>query len=105
MPTRSPISLVDRLQTLPPLRSHSTPPGGHGECLVRELKGPEMEWMLGAAGFEIVASAAFNYSLFGLAEISGADLGNYGAMQADPTMRELPFHGAVARAAGETRPV
>lgn len=65
----------------------------------REYTGPEMEWMLGAAGFEIVASAAFNYSLFGLAEISGTDLENFRAMQADPAMREILFYGAVPRAA------
>ena len=65
----------------------------------REYTGAEMEWMLGAAGFEIVARDAFNYSLFGLAEVSGNDLENYRAMEADPALREILFYGAVPRAA------
>jgi 2-polyprenyl-3-methyl-5-hydroxy-6-metoxy-1,4-benzoquinol methylase len=64
----------------------------------REYTAAEMEWMLGAAGFEIVARDAFNYSLFGLAEVSGNDLENYRAMEADPSMREILFYGAVPRA-------
>ena len=51
--------------------------------------------MLGAAGFDVVDKDAFNYSLFGLAEISGCDLENYRAMQADPLLREILFYGAV----------
>lgn len=68
----------------------------------REYTGAEMEWMLGAAGFEILARDAFNYSLFGLTEISGADLENYLAMQGDSTMREILFYGAVVQAAVAT---
>lgn len=66
----------------------------------REYTTAEVEWMLDAAGFDVVAKEAFNYSLFGLPEISGADLENYRAMQADPTLREILFYGAVPRAAG-----
>lgn len=63
----------------------------------REYTGAEMEWMFATAGFDIVTSAAFNYSLFGLTEISGKDLENYRAMEADPAKREILFYGAVVR--------
>lgn len=65
----------------------------------REYTAAEMEWMLGAAGFDVVEKDAFNYSLFGLSEISGNDLENYRAMQADPSLREILFYGAVPSAA------
>jgi len=63
----------------------------------REYTAAEVEWMLGAAGYDVVEKDTFNYSLFGLAEISGRDLENYRAMQADPLLREILFYGAVPR--------
>jgi 2-polyprenyl-3-methyl-5-hydroxy-6-metoxy-1,4-benzoquinol methylase len=64
----------------------------------REYTAAEVEWMLGAAGFEVKSRETFNYSLYGLAELAGTDLENYLAMQADPSQREILLYAATAKA-------
>ena len=58
--------------------------GHHREYIVEEL-----EWMLRAAGHEVLSVETFNYSLFGLAELTGDDATYFREMEADPSLREL----------------
>lgn len=60
----------------------------------REYTRAEVEWMLGASGFEITSVEAFNYSLYGLSQLSGSDLENFQQMEADSSMRELLMFSA-----------
>lgn len=69
----------------------------------REYTAAEVEWMLGAAGFEVKTRETFNYSLYGLTELAGTDLENYLAMQADPSLREILLYGAIAKAGSPGR--
>jgi SAM-dependent methyltransferase len=64
----------------------------------REYTAPEIEWMLEASGFAVLASEAFNYSIYGLSELAGIDLENYEAMLKDSTTRELLIYAARAGA-------
>lgn len=58
--------------------------GHHREYVVGEI-----EWMLRAAGHEVLSVETFNYSLFGLAELTGDDSAYFREMAADPSLREL----------------
>jgi 2-polyprenyl-3-methyl-5-hydroxy-6-metoxy-1,4-benzoquinol methylase len=61
----------------------------------REYSSSEVAWMLNVAGFRVTSFEAFNYSLYGLSELSGNDLDNFEKMTADPSMRELLMFSAV----------
>ena len=76
-----------------PIRSQfwtETPFEGHH----REYTADEIEWMLETAGFLVFESEAFNYSLYGLSELSGMDLDNFEKMKRDPSLRELLIYAA-----------
>jgi 2-polyprenyl-3-methyl-5-hydroxy-6-metoxy-1,4-benzoquinol methylase len=60
----------------------------------REFTMQEVLWMLRAADFHVRESDLFNYSLFGLRELTGIDLDNYISMEKDPNLRELQIHAA-----------
>ena len=55
----------------------------------REYTVAEVEWMLQAAGHEMVSVETFNYSVYGQSRLAGEHLEYYRAMQADPLLREL----------------
>ena len=55
----------------------------------REYTVPEVEWMLTAAGHEILSIETFNYSVFGQSHLTGEHLEYYRAMVADSSLREL----------------
>ncbi|MFP5379435.1 MAG: class I SAM-dependent methyltransferase, partial [Vicinamibacteria bacterium] len=61
----------------------------------REYTVAEVEWMLGAAGHEVLSIETFNYSVFGQTQLVGDHVDYYHAMQADPSLREIIF--AVSR--------
>jgi 2-polyprenyl-3-methyl-5-hydroxy-6-metoxy-1,4-benzoquinol methylase len=58
----------------------------------REFTVEEVSWMLDTTGFVLQEHELFNYSLYGLSELSGIDLDNYQKMLDDPSMRELQIH-------------
>lgn len=55
----------------------------------REYLPGELEWMLRAAGHEVVSVETFNYSVFGLSELTGDDAAYFRQMEADPALREV----------------
>lgn len=55
----------------------------------REYTVDELQWMLRAAGHTMLSVETFNYSLFGLTELTGADAAYFREMEADPTLREV----------------
>lgn len=55
----------------------------------REYTVPEVEWMLGAAGHEVLSVETFNYSVFGQPQISGDHVAYFHAMRADASLREI----------------
>jgi 2-polyprenyl-3-methyl-5-hydroxy-6-metoxy-1,4-benzoquinol methylase len=55
----------------------------------REYTPDEMRWMMQRIGYSHIEVEMFNYSIYGLAELRGADLGNFLAMEEDPTRREI----------------
>lgn len=57
----------------------------------REYTIDEVRWMLQRVGFDRVAVDTFNYSIYGLDAIAGADLRLYREMQNDPSLREVVF--------------
>jgi 2-polyprenyl-3-methyl-5-hydroxy-6-metoxy-1,4-benzoquinol methylase len=57
----------------------------------REFTRDEVLWMLGEIGLENPQTELFNYSIYGLAELTGDDAAIHHAMEADPTLRELIF--------------
>ena len=67
----------------------------------REYTIAEIEWMLRAAGHDVVSIDTFNYSVFGQSTLQGEHLEYYREMENDPAMREIiltvsrrPFAGA-----------
>jgi 2-polyprenyl-3-methyl-5-hydroxy-6-metoxy-1,4-benzoquinol methylase len=64
----------------------------------REYTSTEVEWMLSESGFQVNSFEAFNYSLYGLSQISGNDLDNFQIMEADPLARELLMFSALRSA-------
>jgi 2-polyprenyl-3-methyl-5-hydroxy-6-metoxy-1,4-benzoquinol methylase len=78
----------------PPIQSQywtEVPFEGHH----REFTRAEIEWMLQAAGFDVISCEAFNYSIYGLSHLAGMDLENYKAMEMDESMRELLIFSAI----------
>jgi len=75
--------------------------GHHREYVPREVS-----WMLDRVGFDVVCLETFNYSLFGLSEISGVDLKNYEAMATQSDCREIILVAArkPPAAVGRSRP-
>lgn len=61
----------------------------------REYLPGEIHWMLERSGFGQVEIEMFNYSLYGLSEITGNDLVRYRAMEADPERREIILASAL----------
>lgn len=61
----------------------------------REYTVPEVEWLIQAAGHELLSVETFNYSVFGQSELSGDHVTYFHAMQDDPSLREIIF--AVSR--------
>ena len=55
----------------------------------REYTVAEVQWMLAAAGHEVLSIDTFNYSVFAQPELTGEHLAYHRAMLADPTLREL----------------
>ncbi len=55
----------------------------------REYTVPEVQWMLTAAGHEVLSIETFNYSVFGQSHLTGEHLENYRAMVGDSSLREL----------------
>jgi 2-polyprenyl-3-methyl-5-hydroxy-6-metoxy-1,4-benzoquinol methylase len=55
----------------------------------REYTIDEVEWMLRTAGHEVLAVEVFNYSVFGLTEVTGEDAEYFREMIADRTLREV----------------
>lgn len=55
----------------------------------REYTVPEVQWMLTAAGHEVLSIETFNYSVFGQTQLTGEHLEYYRAMIADSSLREL----------------
>jgi 2-polyprenyl-3-methyl-5-hydroxy-6-metoxy-1,4-benzoquinol methylase len=68
------------------LQFHVDPPfeGHHREYTPREVA-----WMLEAIGHKVAELEMFNYSLYGLSELSGRDADHWHRMEADPEFREL----------------
>jgi len=60
----------------------------------REFTLDEVLWMLNRTGQVDIEAHYFNYSIFGLAEISGTDREVYGEMELDPSRRELIITGS-----------
>jgi len=60
--------------------------GHHREYTIAEIK-----WMLEQVGHDLLALETFNFSLFGLSHLTGRDLDNYRAMEAQEDLRELIF--------------
>lgn len=88
----------------PPIQSQywtEVPFEGHH----REFTVQEVLWMLDTVGFRVQETDLFNYSLYGLSELAGLDLENYGKMLEDPELRELQIHVAVSESSDwvETR--
>lgn len=61
----------------------------------REYTVPEVAWMLGAAGLEVLSIETFNYSTYAQAALSGEHAAYYRQMERDPSLREVIL--AVAR--------
>ena len=57
----------------------------------REYTVAEVEWLLNAAGHEMVSIDTFNYSVFGQSQLTGEHLAHYRAMESDAALRELIF--------------
>ena len=57
----------------------------------REYTMSEVRWMLERVGCQVTRIDAFNYSVYGLATLSGDDLRMHREMLADPTKREIIF--------------
>lgn len=55
----------------------------------REYTCDELEWLLKAAGHDIVSMETFNYSVFGQSRLAGEHLAYYREMESDPSLREL----------------
>jgi 2-polyprenyl-3-methyl-5-hydroxy-6-metoxy-1,4-benzoquinol methylase len=55
----------------------------------REYTVSEVEWMLKAAGHDVLSIETFNYSVFAQPRLSGEALAYHRAMLADPSLREL----------------
>jgi len=55
----------------------------------REYIPGELEWMLHAVGHQVLSVETFNYSVFGLSELTGDDAAYFRQMEADPALREL----------------
>ena len=55
----------------------------------REYIPSELEWMLRAVGHEVLSVETFNYSVFGLTEVTGDDAAYFRQMDADPALREV----------------
>ena len=55
----------------------------------REYIPSELEWMLRAVGHEVLSVETFNYSVFGLSELTGDDAAYFRQMEADPALREV----------------
>jgi len=62
----------------------------------REFTEKEVLWMLTEANFQPHESELFNYSLYGLSELTGVDFDNYNFMMGDPQLRELQIHSATS---------
>lgn len=58
--------------------------GHHREYTMREV-----EWMLEAAGHDVLEIETFNYSYLAQSELSGEHLENFQAMQQDRSLREI----------------
>jgi 2-polyprenyl-3-methyl-5-hydroxy-6-metoxy-1,4-benzoquinol methylase len=57
----------------------------------REYTIAEIDWMLRAAGQEILSIDTFNYSVFGQSQLEGEPLAYHREMEADPALREIIF--------------
>jgi 2-polyprenyl-3-methyl-5-hydroxy-6-metoxy-1,4-benzoquinol methylase len=55
----------------------------------REYTSGELEWLLRAAGQDILSIETFNYSVFGQSRLTGEHLAYYREMESDPSLREL----------------
>ena len=75
---------------------HVQPPfeGHHREYTPREVA-----WMLEAIGHEVSELETYNYSIYGLSELSGADAKRFEMMKVDPELRELIIARSAKRAA------
>lgn len=60
----------------------------------REYTVAEVRWMLERLGYGDIEIDTYNYSVYGLSEVSGLDLECWHAMAADPERRELIFAAA-----------
>lgn len=81
-------SLLSGNSVYPPIQSQfdtEIPFEGHHREYVTE----EILWMLGNIGHQVLSVDHFNYSCFGLKELSGADAYYYRMMQDDPLRREI----------------
>jgi SAM-dependent methyltransferase len=75
---------------------HVQPPfeGHHREYTPREVA-----WMLEAIGHEVCELETYNYSIYGLSELSGADAKRFKMMKVDSELRELIMARSTKRAA------
>ena len=82
------LALLDGRSVFPPIADqyYTQIPfeGHHREYVVEEL-----EWMLNAAGHTVLSVETFNYSVFGLTELTGDEALYFREMESDPTLREV----------------
>jgi 2-polyprenyl-3-methyl-5-hydroxy-6-metoxy-1,4-benzoquinol methylase len=64
----------------------------------REYTPREVAWMLEAIGHEVSELETYNYSIYGLSELSGADAKRFEMMKLDPELRELIMARSTKRA-------
>jgi 2-polyprenyl-3-methyl-5-hydroxy-6-metoxy-1,4-benzoquinol methylase len=82
------LALLDGRSVFPPIADQfytQIPFEGHH----REYVVSELEWILKAAGHEVLSVEVYNYSLYGLKELTGDDAIYFREMEADPTLREV----------------
>ena len=90
------LNLLDGRSVFPPITDQyftRIPFEGHH----REYVVDEIDWMLKTAGHTVVSLETFNYSVFGLTELSGNDALYFREMESDWTLREVII--AVSRVA------
>jgi SAM-dependent methyltransferase len=63
----------------------------------REFLPCEVRWMLGQIGHYVADLEVYNYSLYGLSELTGADAERWRKMEADESLREVIFTRSVKR--------
>ena len=61
----------------------------------REYTLDEIVWILRRVGQQAIESVLYNYSLYGLSEVSGTDLSIFNEMERDPSLRELIMTASV----------